>query len=74
MTTLDTPRSMEAEQLRETFKRYTEKQVICCENTETAWKKALELKNKERVLFCVGSLYLVGELKAITGESNNDKF
>ncbi|MBQ2801190.1 MAG: bifunctional folylpolyglutamate synthase/dihydrofolate synthase [Lachnospiraceae bacterium] len=74
VTTLDTPRSMEAEQLRETFKRYTEKQVICCENTETAWKKALELKNKERVLFCVGSLYLVGELKAITGESNNDKF
>ncbi len=74
VTTLDTPRSMEAEQLRETFERYTKKQVISCENTETAWKKALELKNKERVLFCVGSLYLVGELKAITGELSNDKF
>lgn len=74
VTNLDTPRSIEAGQLKEIFERYTQRQVICCENTETAWKKALELKNKERVLFCVGSLYLIGELKAITGELNDDKF
>lgn len=74
VTTLNTPRSMSSEQLGQIFRKYVKEQVICCKNTETAWKKALELKNKERVLFCVGSLYLVGELKAITGELNDDKF
>lgn len=74
VTNLKTPRSMEARQLKHIFERYTQKKVICCGNTETAWKKALELKKKERVLFCVGSLYLVGELKGITGELNDDKF
>lgn len=74
VTNLDTPRGMEAGQLKSIFERYTEKKVICCENTVAAWEKALELKKKERVLFCVGSLYLVGELKAITGVLNDDKF
>lgn len=74
VTNLDTPRSMEAEKLKSTFERYTKNKVICCENTAAAWKKALELKKKESVLFCVGSLYLVGELKAITGVLNDDKF
>ena len=74
VTKLNTPRSMEACQLKDIFEKYTKRQVICCENAETAWEKALELKNKERVLFCVGSLYLIGELKAITGELNDDKF
>lgn len=74
VTKLDTPRSMESEQLKNIFEKYMKKQVVCCKNTAAAWEKALELKGKERVLFCVGSLYLIGELKAITGVLNDDKF
>ena len=69
---LNTERTMKSEQLKETFEQYTETKVICCKNTDDAWGKALEFKGKEKVLFCAGSLYLVGELKGIIGVVKND--
>ncbi|MBQ4530650.1 MAG: bifunctional folylpolyglutamate synthase/dihydrofolate synthase [Lachnospiraceae bacterium] len=72
VTELNTERTMKSEQLKETFEQYTEAQVVNCNNTEIAWTKALEFKGKEKVLFCAGSLYLVGELKGIIGVVKND--
>ena len=72
VTELNTERTMKAEQLKETFEQYTKSLVVNCKNTKIAWEKALELKGKEKVLFCAGSLYLIGELKEIIGEVKND--
>lgn len=74
VTELDTTRTMEKGQLKDTFERYTKSTVTVCEHTREAFAKALDFKKKEEVLFCVGSLYLVGELKGIIGELRNDKF
>lgn len=35
-----------------------------CDDVEIAFQKALEAKGNDGMLFCVGSLYLVGEIKA----------
>lgn len=74
VTELDTTRTMEKKQLKDTFEMYTKSTVTVCDNTREAFTKALDFKKKEEVLFCVGSLYLVGELKGIIGELKNDKF
>ena len=34
-----------------------------CDDAEEAFKKALAVKGEDGLLFCVGSLYLVGEIK-----------
>lgn len=36
-----------------------------CEDVEEAFKKALAAKGEDGMLFCVGSLYLVGEIKTL---------
>lgn len=74
VTELDTIRTMDKKQLKDTFERYTKSTVTVCEQTKEAFTEALDFKKKEEVLFCVGSLYLVGELKGIIGELENDKF
>lgn len=68
VTNLDTPRSLDVEELAKTFSKSTECEIIKCANASEGWKRALELKTEEKVLFCIGSLYLVGEIKAILGE------
>lgn len=67
-TPLQTPRSLTKAELCKTFDKYTDQKVIVCDNTKEAYHKALALKEQEKLLFCVGSLYLAGEIKMITGE------
>lgn len=57
-------RVVPAETLAEVFRRYTDVPVIARADVEEAFQEALERKG-EGMLFCAGSLYLVGELKAI---------
>lgn len=57
-------RVVPAETLAEVFRRYTDVPVIAKADVEEAFKTALEQRG-EGMLFCAGSLYLVGELKAI---------
>ena len=73
-TELTTERTMDKENLKQIFETYTESEIIVCETVKEAFKKALDFKKKEEVLFCVGSLYLVGELKSIIGGLKHDKF
>ena len=68
VTNLNTPRSLGVKELAKTFSKNTTCTIVECQNVREAWEKALELKNREKILFCVGSLYLVGEIKAILGE------
>lgn len=57
-------RVVPAETLADVFRRYTDVPVIARADVEEAFREALERRG-EGMLFCAGSLYLVGELKAI---------
>ncbi|MCD7819095.1 MAG: bifunctional folylpolyglutamate synthase/dihydrofolate synthase [Lachnospiraceae bacterium] len=57
-------RVVPAERLAEVFRRYTDAPVTARENVKEAFETALRQRG-EGMLFCAGSLYLVGELKAI---------
>ena len=56
-------RKVPAEQLAEIFKENGCPSAEVCEDAEEAFRKALSEKGDDGLLFCVGSLYLVGEIK-----------
>ncbi len=65
-------RKVPAEQLAEIFREEGCPSAEACEDVEEAFRKALSEKGEDGMLFCVGSLYLVGEIKtAILRESVN---
>ncbi|MEY8428565.1 folylpolyglutamate synthase/dihydrofolate synthase family protein [Lachnospiraceae bacterium 46-15] len=57
-------RNVPAERLAEVFRRYVEAPVEAVPRAADAFRRALEEK-RDSMLFCVGSLYLVGELKGL---------
>ena len=58
-------RKVPAEQLAVIFRKEGCLCAESCEDVESSFRRALEYRGKEGMLFCVGSLYLVGEIKAI---------
>lgn len=58
-------RKVPAERLADIFRKEGCLCAESCEDVEMAFRRALEYRGKEGMLFCVGSLYLVGEIKAI---------
>ncbi|MCD8012550.1 MAG: bifunctional folylpolyglutamate synthase/dihydrofolate synthase [Lachnospiraceae bacterium] len=60
-------RVVPAGQLADVFRRYTDAPVTAKADVREAFETALQLRG-DGMLFCAGSLYLVGELKAILGE------
>lgn len=57
-------RNVPAEDLADIFRKYTKAPVTAVPEIADAFEEALREK-EDGMLFCVGSLYLVGELKAI---------
>lgn len=64
VTQIDGARVVPAHTLAEVFRRYTDAPVTEKADVEEAFDEALARRG-ESMLFCAGSLYLVGELKAI---------
>ena len=60
-------RNVPAEELAAIFRKYTDAPVTAVSGIGDAFEEALKEK-EDGMLFCVGSLYLVGELKAILAE------
>ena len=58
-------RKVPAEKLAEIFREKGCPTAEACEDVEEAFKKALAAKGEDGMLFCVGSLYLVGEIKTL---------
>ena len=58
-------RKVPAEELAEIFRREGCPSAQAFEDTEAAFRAALSLKGEDGILFCVGSLYLVGEIKEL---------
>lgn len=67
VTQIDNERAVSAEELSGMFRQYTKAPVTAISDIETAFNEALR-KKRDGLLFCVGSLYLVGELKHILEE------
>lgn len=61
-------RGTEEEALEAVFRQNTDKPVRVEENLQKAFEKGIEEKGKDGRLYCLGSLYLIGELKELIGE------
>ncbi len=62
-------RSVDAEKPAELFEQFGRAQVKTCPDVEEAFTEALKEKG-DGILFCVGSLYLVGSIKSILNRRN----
>ena len=64
VTQIDGARVVPAEVLGDVFRKYTDAEIIVQPDVEQAFETALA-KRGDGMLFCAGSLYLVGDIKAI---------
>lgn len=62
---------MNAEEPAALFRQFGQKQVLACPDVEEAFEEALKEKG-DGILFCVGSLYLVGSIKSILRRKAHD--
>lgn len=67
VTKLADARGAGKEAMEQIFKDYTDKPVYVNESFEEVFSKALNEKGTSGRLYCLGSLYLVGELKELIG-------
>ncbi len=63
-TQIEGYRKVEADEFVQIFRRYTDAPVTAVGDVREAFRTALAQKPEEGMLFCVGSLYLVGEIEA----------
>lgn len=65
-------RMVPAEELGKIFKEMGCTSVEVCEEIPEAFAQARKAKGEDGMLFCVGSLYLVGEIKDVIRRTKND--
>ena len=57
-------RKTDARVLAEVFRRYADAPVRVISDAAQAFRAAVEEKKENETLFCAGSLYLIGEIRA----------
>lgn len=67
ITKLEDDRGASCVELAEVFRSYTQAKVCVKEDLTEAFESAMEEKGTEGMLYCLGSLYLIGELKTLIG-------
>lgn len=67
ITEIEDDRKVSAEELAQNFRQFTTKEVSICSDPASALIMALEKKGKSRI-FCLGSLYLIGQMRRIIKE------
>ena len=71
VTRLDSDRGLDVNEIKADFEKYSCKADIrTFNNADEAFEKAISDKEKNDVLFCVGSLYLIGEIKKYINENS----
>lgn len=68
ITEIHNSRELPGQAMKAVFERYTDKPVTVIDDNQAAFNYARTLLGEEDVLICAGSLYLVGAIKAMTGE------
>ena len=71
VTEIHGSRIVPAEELAAVFRKFTSVPVTAISSIEEAFDTAMEKKG-DGLLFCVGSLYLVGEVKKVIEEKKHD--
>lgn len=71
VTKIDDARGLDAEVLGREFAKHG-LHVTVIEGSEKAYNYAIERRKEGQVLFCAGSLYLIGELERIAGGRKDD--
>lgn len=69
ITRVEDRRGAGAETLAAVFRQVTDRKVLVEENLPEAFARAMEEKGSGGRLYCLGSLYLIGELKELIGGS-----
>ena len=64
---------MPSDDLAEIFRREGCASVRACDSVEEAFREAVSQKGEDGLLFCVGSLYLVGEIKEILRRDKEER-
>ena len=67
ITKVENKRGAQAETLAALFRQYTDKPVYQEDTLADAFSRAMDEKGSEGQLYCLGSLYLIGELKELIG-------
>lgn len=67
ITKLEDDRGASCEELAEAFAHHTQAKVCVREELSEAFAYAMEEKGQDGILYCLGSLYLIGELKTLIG-------
>ena len=67
ITEIEDGRKVSARELAEVFSRYTNREVCICPDVKKAFLTAAAKKGNGK-LFCVGSLYLIGEIRRMIKE------
>ena len=70
---IQSERGVEADRLKREFEAYSDCEVWGFATVEEAFQKLLSLRDGSHLLFCVGSLYLMGEIKAILSAHNEEE-
>lgn len=63
VTTIEDERCVPAEELKEVFEKYTDREVIARGEADKALQEAMVRRGEHGVLYCLGSMYLVGTIK-----------
>ena len=71
VTEIHGSRIVPAEELAAVFRKFTSVPVTAISSIEEAFDTAM-VKKGDGLLFCVGSLYLVGEVKKVIEEKKHD--
>lgn len=72
LTHVDSERTLEEEQLKSAFMESTDIEVVYFANAAEAFYNAIENKQTEDRIYISGSLYLVGEMKALLRRNLDD--
>ena len=72
ITQVGSYRAVEMEELSSRFRKFTDVPLIERPDIKDAFDTALEIKGEDGILFCVGSLYLVGGIKKVLREVAHD--
>lgn len=72
VTELTGNRKLLSSELAALFKKDTNKEIIEIKDIKEAFWKAVSLKKEKGLLFCFGSLYLVGEIKKTIRRDDHD--
>lgn len=74
VTHMDSKRGLKAEVMFWEFQKACQCKVEMHQTTEEAILHMLQEKDEDHLLFCVGSLYLMGEIKAVLRRNGYDRF